>query len=168
MASFSELFGQTFNAEEAAKSTYEVLPAGWYKVQVDNIVDKATRNGGTMLEATFTVLDEGFDGRKVFARFNVRNSNAKAVEIGMRELGNLCVACGFPGAADTDELIGAFCEAQVVVSKDDVYGDRNDIKKYRPINGSAPAKPLPAAQPVTTQPATPAKKSSNTFPWRKS
>lgn len=161
MANFNELFGQSFNAQEqASNNSFDVIPAGWYPVQVEDVSEKDTKSGGKMLKVMFCIVGEQCNGRKLFTHFNVRNASAKAVEIAMRELGILCVACGIPNAASTDQLIGGVCEAQVIVKNHPDYGDQNEIKKYRSISGSARKPAAPASAPVAQS------KTTQDLPWR--
>lgn len=161
MPTFRDLFGEEFVPENYANDEFEALPAGWYLAQLESLEAKSTRSGGEMLKGTFTILDQKYVNRKIFANFNIRNANLEAVRIGLRELGHLCMACGKPGADSTDDLVGCTCEIRLTQRNDPQYGVQNDVKDYRAPRGNAmpvqqaaaPEQAAPAAKPVPSKSA---------------
>jgi hypothetical protein len=96
----------------------------------------------------------------VFGNLNIRNANPKAEEIGRQQLGDICRAIGLARVGDTDQLIGHSLMVKLDVEKSEQYGDKNNVKGFKPINGGSPsvvAKPAVAA-------AAPAKAAP---PWAK-
>src|SRR5688572_22710867 len=80
-----------FDAPQVQPDTgFDVLPAGWYKVAVTESDIKPTKDGqGMYLAVTYTVIDGQFRNRKIFGRFNLKNNNPMAQEIGYKQLSAL-------------------------------------------------------------------------------
>jgi hypothetical protein len=97
-----------FNARSVDPSVaLDPIPAGWYNAAIDQSEMKPTNDGqGAYLEARYNILDGQFVGRKVFARFNLRNNNAQAVEIAYKQLSAVCHATGVLDCLDSNLLHG--------------------------------------------------------------
>lgn len=96
-----------FDATQIAPDTgvQDPLPAGWYKAIVDNSEIKQTKlNTGVYLEVRFSVIEGPHTGKKVFSRYNLRNSNQQAQEIAQRQLSALAHATGVLQIADSSAL----------------------------------------------------------------
>ena len=132
------------------------LPAGEYYLEVENINLKDTANGqGKGCNVQFDVLghkDDGSQvGRKVFVWFNLAHSNETAQKIGLAQFASLCKAVGIVAPRGTDELLGAKFVGSIALDKKD--NTRNVIKKYSPIEQTAPAQA--AATTETAKPKAP-------------
>jgi hypothetical protein len=108
------------------------IPDGKYICNVTDAGMKDTKSGGMMIVATFTVRDGEHKGRKVFHNFNVENSNAKAVEIGMGQIKSLLENAG--KNADKLESAQALCGLTVGVktktNKSEQYGDKTEVSYF--------------------------------------
>lgn len=165
MASFSF----DTNTVEKRENNYELLPAGDYVAQVtdSDIVDLKSGNGQA-IKLTFDVLSEGYRGRKVFARLNVRHTNPKAETIGQQQLRELCDSIGVVRMNDTIELHNKPVTIRVKIRKDDTgqYADQNEINGFKAAGGAvAPASPIPARAAAPS--AAPAAAAGSTPPWAK-
>lgn len=142
-----------FDATQVEPDTgFDTVPAGWYNVSADESDLKPTKDGaGTYLQMRFNVLDGQYRGRKLFARLNIRNANAQAQEIALRQLSAIGHAVGVLHIQDSQQLHGLPLKVKVKVRKGDgEYEDSNEIISYKNINepvetvGSAPAAAAPA------------------------
>lgn len=145
-----------FNANEVPpEESRELIPAGNYLALIENSELVTTKAGtGTMLALTFSILEGPYQHRKVFTRLNVQNQNAVAEQIGQRQLSQLCHAVGRLQISDSSELHLLPMVIRVAIDRDKTgqYGDRNDIKEFKPATGQ-PAIPAPATRPAFQQPA---------------
>jgi len=158
-----------FNTDSVEKreSTFELLPAGLYPAQVvESSIENLKSGNGQAIKLTFEVLADGYRGRKVWARLNVRHTNPKAETIAQQQLRELCEAVGLGRFNDTVELHNKPCQIRVKVRKDDTgqYEDQNEISGFRPLAGAVqPSMPRPAAPAA----AAPAASSAPVPPWQK-
>jgi hypothetical protein len=97
----------------------------------------------------------------VFGNLNIRNQSPKAEEIGRQQLGDICRAIGLARVGDTDQLIGNSLMIKLDIEKSEQYGDKNQVKGFKPIAGGAPkvVGMAAAAAPATATKAAP--------PWAK-
>jgi len=126
-----------FDATQVEPDTgFDTVPAGWYNVAMDESDLKPTKDGaGTYLQARFNILDGQYRGRKLFARLNIRNANAQAQEIALRQLSAIGHAVGVLHIQDSQQLHGLPLKVKVKIRKgDDNYEDQNDIISYKNIN----------------------------------
>lgn len=149
---------------------FSAVPAGQYVAIATASQFKPTKNGqGEFLQFDFEVIDGEFKGRKLWARLNLRNKNATAVDIAQRELGAICRAVGIIKPNDSAELHNKPIMLTVDVELDDRNRQSNIIKKYEPAGSGMPmAAPQPAPQayaPPVAQPAPQAAPAA--APWAK-
>ena len=163
----SNLAAYNFNAEEVEpSSSFDPIPAGWYKAIISNSEMKPTRDGyGEYLSLTLQVIDGQYENRLVFARLNLKNANDKAVDIARKDLAAICRAVGVMSPQASEELhdIPLMIKVKVRPASGE-YEASNDIGGYKAVEGAnlTPA-PKAASKPQTPPPAaTPAKK-----PWQK-
>lgn len=135
--------GFQFNAAQVAPAVaLEPIPAGWYLVKmVESEIKPTNDQTGAYLLATFQVLAGPYAGRKLFARHNVRNANAQAVDIGMRQISAICHATGVMQINDTTQLHDRPLEAMVKLKPaEGNYSASNDVDGYRAVgSGKTPA-----------------------------
>jgi hypothetical protein len=141
--------GGTFDAtavEPAAGRT--ALPAGDYLAAIAKSSVGPTKSGsGTKAELEFEVLDGVHKGRRFWVTLNLRNPNAQAQEIALRELSAICHAVGKLRVADTEELHSIPMKVALVIESDSQYGAKNVAKSYKPAaaipltGGTGPAGP---------------------------
>ena len=150
-----------FNALEIEPATsYEPLPADWYKVVITDTEEKPTKAmTGSYLQLTIEVIDGQHAGRKVFDRLNLKNPNSVAVEIAQRSLSSICRSIGVNNPKDSIELRDKPLMVKLAVKPaDGQYSASNDIKEYA-ATGGATASPAPAAAAAPGGTATP--------PWKR-
>ncbi len=152
--------GETFNVGDVPEAQgFDPIPAGWYTVVVAGAELKDTKAGtGQYISVRFDVTGPTHEGRVVFTNLNIKNPNPKAEEIGRQQLDSLMRAIGLASVGDTDQLIGGNCSVKVTVKNDEQYGDGNEVKGYKAIEGSTPPMPKQESAPAS---------SGNTAPWKK-
>ena len=157
---------------------FELLPAGWYNAMIDESAINPTKDGvGAYLQLRFSVIDGQYQGRKVFARLNIRNANQTAQDIAYKQLSAIAHSVGVLQVQDSSQLHGIPLKIRVRIRKDPSgqYEDQNEINGYKNINEAvqgqaaafvpaAPAIPaapagfapaMPQAAPAFAQPAAP-------------
>lgn len=95
-----------FDANQVEPSSnFEPIPAGKYAAAITESEMKTTKAGtGNYLALTFQILDGPFKGRLQWARLNLNNPNAQAVQIARAELSAICRAVGVLAPNDSVEL----------------------------------------------------------------
>lgn len=153
-----------FDATGVPPSTgFDVVPAGWYNVMVDETEFKPTNDGaGTRLNIRYTILDGQYQGRKLFHGLNIQNANAKTVEIAYQQLSALQHAIGRLQITDTTQLHNCPLKIKVKIRPaKDGYDEQNDITQWKNINeqvgaappqGGAPGAPAGWTPPPAQQP----------------
>lgn len=153
-----------FAQSQANQPTMDRTPIepGWYKVTINQFERVLNKNGsGEHLKVEFDLENR----RKVWNRFNLKNTNPKAESIAMEQLAGLCISCGYNSIQDPwnpAELIGKQCELYI-----DVDGTYNQVKSARPVQVDAAQKlygQAPAAQTVTPSVA-PAQNTDDEIPF---
>ena len=158
----SNLSGYNFNAEEIEpSSSFDPIPAGWYKAIISNSEMKPTRDGyGEYLSLTLQVIEGQYENRLVFARLNLKNANEKAVDIARKDLAAICRAVGVMSPKSSEELHDKPLMIKVKVRPaSGEYDASNDVGGYKADEGTDFTSPPP---PKVATPAAPAKK-----PWQK-
>lgn len=142
------------NELPVSDTNYEVLPEGWYNTRITEAKIKATKKGdGQYIAVRYDIIGPSHQGRVVFGNINVKNSSPKAEEIGRQQLGNLMRAIGLTRVTDTDQLINGELQIKLSIKRDEEYGDKNEIKAFKSMNGGS----LPqASAPATVQQSSPA------------
>jgi hypothetical protein len=122
------------------------LPAGKYPAVITDSEMKPNKAGtGSYLQLTFEVLDGTYQGRKLWARMNLDNPNAQAVQIAKAELSAVCRAVGVLAPNDSAELHDLPLVIHVKCVKRADSGElANEVKGYSR-KDVAPAAPAPAA-----------------------
>ena len=152
---------ETFDVNELPQGNgnYEPLPAGWYHANITGAELKSTKAGnGQYIAVRYDITGPTHQGRVVFGNLNIKNPNPKAEEIGRQQLDQLMRATGLAAVQDTDQLIGGTCSIKLTVRHDETYGDGNEVKAFKAIEGSA----APSA-PVAVQKSNGVSKA----PWQK-
>ncbi|MBQ4315547.1 MAG: DUF669 domain-containing protein [Lentisphaeria bacterium] len=141
-----------FNANEVEpNSGFTLMPAGKYLAVITEDEMKDTKSGdGRYLSLTFEVLDGKFKGRKLWARLNLENKNAQAVQIARGDLSAICRAVGVMQLSDTVQLHNIPLVITVKVKRNRETDEmQNEISGYEP-KGTATA--VTAAQPAAKAP----------------
>ena|SRR3990167_7726404 len=170
---------QATDPENARTGDFEPMPAGWYPFSIDKVEIRDTNaKTGKYLWLELTVIGERYANRKVFPKITLQNPNAKAVEIGMRDLGDLALACGLQALADTQQVIGKQVDARLKIRPAEKgYEAQNEVTAWAVLgkqSGKAPAaKPARAAGPTNggsspvSKPAMATGSAPTKRPWEK-
>lgn len=127
----SNLDGFDANTVDPA-TDFEPLPAGKYLAVIMDSEMKPTKSGnGHYLELTFQVIDGQYKNRLLWARLNLDNPNAQAVQIAQGELSAICRAVGVMKPKDSIELHNLPLLVTVKCKKREDTGDvTNVIRGY--------------------------------------
>ena len=132
--------------------TFEPLPPGDYEVVITESTWRPTKAGtGSFLELKCQVVGGDYDKRNLWARLNLKNPNATAVEIAKRELSAICHAVGVLRPKSKEELHGIPLIAKVVVRENQNGEPSNEIKGWKPKDGGANGGKNTAAQNTAAQ-----------------
>jgi hypothetical protein len=149
------LLNTTFNASELPQSdnNFEPLPAGWYQAAIKGAEVKDTKAGtGQYIAVQYDILGPTHQGRVVFGNINIRNPNPKAEEIGHQQLGEIMRAIGLASLQDSDQLIGGNLSIKLSIRKSEEYGDSNDVKGYKALEGAITQAPAPQVATASAAP----------------
>src|SRR5262245_52807200 len=137
-----------FDANQVEPSSdFEPIPAGKYLAVITESEMKPNKAGtGHYLQLTFQVIDGPYKGRNLWARLNLDNPNAQAVQIARAELSAICRAVGVLAPNDSVELHNLPLVIHVKCKKREDTGELgNEIKGYA--KKEAPASPAANSQP---------------------
>jgi len=162
MANLGETF-EVSSLPQGNSGSYDPLPPGWYSATMTAAEIKTTKTGtGQYIALRYDITGPTHQGRVVFGNLNIRNASPKAEEIGRQQLGDICRAIGLAKVSDTDQLIGNSLMIKLDIEKSEQYGDKNQVKGFKPIAGGAPSVPVRSS--VQNVAAAPAKAAP---PWAK-
>lgn len=156
----------SFNAEGVdTTSQFDAIPAGDYEAMVTASQEKATKDGrGSYLELTLEIQGGQFQGRRLWDRLNLQNSNPKAVEIAQKQLAQLCHATGILQLNDSEQLHNRPVVVKVSAKHDDYAGEiRNEVKGYKAKAANASQGGFQAPRAAAPAPAA----KSGALPWQK-
>jgi hypothetical protein len=139
-----------FDANQVEPSSdFEPIPAGKYLAVITESEMKPTKAGtGHFLQLSFQIMEGPFKNRLLWARLNLHNPNATAVQIARAELSAICRAVGVHAPKDSVELHNLPLVIHVKCKKRDDTGEIvNEIKSY-----SKKEPPAGNAEPNTTPP----------------
>lgn len=159
-----------FSKEEVGENTsFELVPAGDYTVQLSDHAWKPTQKGGNYLALTLEITGPTHEGRKIFDNLNLDCANEEAQKIALRSYKSICLACNaeayydgiFTVEADTvEDYFSALPESLyahdiavkigIEVSKDPQYPNKNKIKQYGTpaVTNSKPTTPAGKGKPT--------------------
>lgn len=152
--------GETFDPDTVPADEFTPLPDGEYLAQIVESEMKATKSGnGEMLKLTWQVMAGPLEGRKFWDQLNIRNPNEIAQRIALQSMKKICEAAGVGAITDSEELHEKPIYVKLKVKSDPNYGDKNEVKGYRPYTQAAPPKvgaaskaPPPAAKAAGSRP----------------
>jgi hypothetical protein len=142
-----------FDANQVEPTTdYDPIPAGKYLAVITDSEMKPNKAGtGRYLQLTFQVIEGECKGRHLWARLNLDNPNATAVQIARAELSAICRAVGVLMPNDSVELHNLPLVIAVKCRKRPDTGEiTNEIKGFEP-KGTPPV-PATAAPSVNGPP----------------
>ena len=129
----------------AEKKNYDPIPQGEYLVKAGRFTEKSTKAGnGTLVAATFEVLEGDNAGRLLFHNFLIAHTNPKAAEIGQDQLSKYLKAVGVKGGfaelgndvTQLENYLNRALTVSVVIEEGSAkpdggnYADRNKITKW--------------------------------------
>ena len=159
--------GESFTADDMPQSdrSYDLIPDGWYTATITKAELGMTKAGnGQKIDVRYDITGPSHEGRVVFGNLNIPNPSQKAEEIGRQQLGEIMRAIGLSKVEDTDQLIGGTLQIKVGLSKpQDGYEQRNEVKGFKAVGGSA----APAAAPAASAPAATSAPGGAKPPWAK-
>lgn len=145
---------------------FEAVPTGWYKCAMTASEGKpaSTGAGNGYAECEYTIIEGEYQGRKLFDRFNLWNTNPVAVEIAYKQLSAVCHAVGVIQISDTALLhnrplmVRAMLKPAGSGANGIHYDASNEVKGYKSVDAAGPvatpvAPPMPAASAPWTPPA---------------
>jgi Protein of unknown function (DUF669) len=152
----ADLRGFDANTVEPSK-TYEAIPAGKYLAAISESEMKPTKSGnGSYLQLAFQILEGEFKNRVLWARLNLDNPNATAVQIAQAELSAICRAVNVLAPNDSVDLHSLPLVITVKCKKRADTGEiTNEIKGFDKRESTPP----PAAAAMGT---------NSTPPWKRS
>lgn len=161
--------GQTFNVADHVPSSPDPVPAGWYTAKITDAKVKDTKAGtGNFLEVTFSIIGPSYEGRCVWGRFNLKNPNPQAEQIGQAQFMDMARAIGLEVVDDSDQLLGGELDIKVTVKKgDEQYSDSNDVKGFKALQGMTVITQKPVQKPTPQPVGAGAPAKAATPPWAK-
>jgi len=153
----ADLRGFDANQVEPSRD-FEPIPAGKYPAVITESEMKPTKNGaGNYLQLTFQIQDGPYKNRILWARLNLDNPNATAVQIAQGELSAICRAVGVLAPNDSVDLHNLPLVIHVkCVKRADTGELTNELKGY-----------AKKETPLLTSASAPAATGS-TPPWKRS
>lgn len=152
------------------QSSFEPIPAGWYKVMITASEMKETKRGdGQYLQLRLDIIDGEYENRVLFDRLNINNANRTAVDIANRALSAICHAVGVLQPQDSQELHDIPFEVKVTVKPaSGEFEASNEVRGYRAIDSEKPAtKPTVNRRPPTGTSAQTSAPAPKKKPWEK-
>lgn len=121
------------------ENSFSPIPAGTYEVVVDECEVKETKSQtGEYINTKFKVVGGDHDDRVLWHMFNIKNDNAKAVEIGLGQLKSFMKCAGLTNfnLKDVNDLQGLHATAIVKIRVDE-YGEKNVISYFKPVGSDS-------------------------------
>ncbi len=117
--------------------TKKTLPAGEYLMNVTGAALMDTKDkSGQYIQVELTVRQGEHEGMRLFHNFNVKNNNAKAVEIGLNQLKSFLLLARHmtPNSLDVNdlqsELGGLTVGVKVKIETNPTYGDQPRVHYF--------------------------------------
>lgn len=114
---------------------FEALPVGTYRLMIDDVETKPTKeNNGKLVNVTFLVVGGEYEGRKVWDRFNIENKSADAQRIGRGQFKRLLACIGHTDPIQYENELRSITygkQIDAVLGLDTYNGTtKNVVKKY--------------------------------------
>ena len=159
-----------FNVDDApvSENSYDLIPEGWYQVEITKSELKDTKDGtGKLISLGYKITGQSSAGRLVFGNINVSNKNTEAERIGREQLGALMRAVNV--ANINNGQVNVFIGTQLLIkvgikaqqtdkNTGKVYDAQNEPKGFKPLAYATPS----ASSLTQSQPSAKPKK-----PWEK-
>lgn len=142
------IYGNPYDTSGDGMDSFDPLPAGWYPAMIEEAEVVRTKAGdGWYLKLRFYILDQQYNGRRIFTNITLQNPNQKAEQFGQKALNSLGQALGIPAIRDSTQCLNGQCAIKLKIVHDEKYGDNNEITGYKPL-GSAPQQAAPYQAPI--------------------
>lgn len=151
-----------FDANQVEPSgDFEPIPAGKYLAVITESEMKPTKAGtGSYLQLTFAIVEGPHKNRLLWARLNLDNPNAVAVQMAKAELSAICRAVGVLAPNDSTDLHDLPLVIYVKCKKRTDTGEiTNEVKGYAPKAALTEPAVKPAAPSTNGKATTP--------PWKR-
>lgn len=149
--------GQSYTVKNIPEQdSFEPIPAGWYNARITEAEVKSTKAGtGSYIKVRYDITGPTHQGRVIYGNINLSNPNQQAEQIGIQQLGSLARSIGLEVISDSDQLINCDVQIKLSIKKDTSgqYGDSNDVKGFKAIDGAMSS--MPTASAPTFKTATP-------------
>lgn len=150
-----EVFGDGPQELPDGDGDFDLIKKGTYRATITRAEVKESDAGGHYVALAFELEN----GRWIFHNYNIRHPKSeKAVEIGRREYGHLCKACGANSwVRDTNFFIGKPVSVRVGIKKSkDAKGNftgeqENVVRSVKPATGG-PGAPRPPKRGASAPP----------------
>jgi len=113
-------------ANETESTGFEPLPAGVYRVMLDNSESKVSQKGDPYISLKMIALDEPHKGRFIFHNFNIQSSSEQARKIARAQFKSLLTALGHTTALEYENDFHRLVMANPVIEID--VGQRVDTR----------------------------------------
>ena len=143
-------------ATEEGTPELTIIPKGHYVARVTDAIVKPYKSGkGQAVFLTWELMDEKYEGRKVWEQYTLSHENETAMRLGRQRFKDVCDACGLSQSfKDLTLLYDKPCTIWVRVEEDPngQYPDKNRVGKVKAItakggNGAAEKAPFDDAIP---------------------
>ena len=121
-----------FNPEEYQNDEFTPIPAGKYRVFVDQATITDLKNyAGKGVRVQFKVMEGACQKRVLSSLYSIYHTDQEKQKMARQMFARLCrAACGTANIRNTDELLGRQLIAEV-----EVNGDYNNVKRVHPVEG---------------------------------
>lgn len=162
-----DLSGMNLSGVSGFNEEYEVLPPGDYHVRIVDDKVKTTKSGTQYLNLRYDVVDGKYARRCIFDGLHFWNENETARRMAQQKLKSIAKAVHMPNpdfVQDSSDLLQREMLVTLRVKTDD-YGEKNEVKLYKPLPAvqvGGPSSPAPATPPPPA--ARPAQRVDD-LPW---
>src|SRR5262249_54329969 len=107
-------------ATEEGTPELTIIPKGHYVARVTDAIIKPYKSGkGQAVFLTWELMDEKYEGRKVWEQYTLSHENETAMRLGRQRFKDVCDACGLSQSfKDLTLLYGKPCTIWVRVEED--------------------------------------------------
>ena len=124
-------------ATEEGTPELTIIPKGHYVARVVDAIIKPYKSGrGQAVFLTWELMDEKYEGRKVWEQYTLSHENETAMKLGRQKFKDICDACGVSQSfKDLTLLYDKPCLISVRVEEGDgQYPPKNEVGRVRAIS----------------------------------
>lgn len=140
--------GENEEMADGLDGDFSLIPSGDYPaVMVGSEMKDTNDKTGKYLETQFSIFGDKYQNRRVWHSFTRKNNNPVAVQIGSKQLDDVCIALGIPSkVAQSQEFHNKPLMITVAIEKGkakkgqpgEFWPDKNVIKAFKAMPGSRP------------------------------